>query len=143
MIIINNNPRSGSLFVTPSHGYSFINYFTFQAIDWIDDDLPLTYCFYYNTGGIEENNNDNNNFNNNDDNIELIIQSRSELMKATSMLPPGLNNNYSIQCKVKVYDNYDAYSSSTFQQVHVFLPIGHHNIYIYCNNFDYYINMML
>jgi len=130
LIIINNNPRSGSLFVTPSHGYSFIDYFTFQAIDWIDNDLPLTYSFYYSTGGIEENNNDNNqnNNNNNNNNIELIIQSRSELMKATSMLPPGLNNNYSIQCKVKVFDNYDAYSSSTFQQVHVFLPIGYHKI---------------
>lgn len=79
----------------------------------------MTYSFYYNTGGIEENNDDFNN-NNNNNNIDLIIQSRSELMKAISMLPPGLNDNNSIQCKVKVYDNYEAYSPSKLQQVHVY-----------------------
>jgi hypothetical protein len=42
---MNEGPTSGSVAVSPGKGFTFDTAFSFSAINWVDDDLPLTYAF--------------------------------------------------------------------------------------------------
>lgn len=42
-MLINHPPKSGKLEVEPTYGISLTTTFNIEAINWIDDDLPLMY----------------------------------------------------------------------------------------------------
>jgi len=44
-LVMNEAPSSGSLLVSPSSGFSLDTAFKFTALNWVDEDLPLTYVF--------------------------------------------------------------------------------------------------
>lgn len=105
-VVLNSNPRAGYLTVDPPAGQSFIDYFSFQAEYWVDDDLPLTYIFGFNMS----------------ESLNLIIQSRSEQPNAKSFLPPGPSGT--VTCRVSVFDSYLSSASSTVDII-VSLPVGY------------------
>jgi len=106
VVVMNSNPRAGFLAVDPSTGQSFIDYFSFQTDRWVDDDLPLTYIFGFNTT----------------EGLNLDIQSRSEKLNAKSFLPTGPSGK--VTCRVTVFDSYLANAYST-ADVTVGLPVGY------------------
>jgi len=106
VVVLNSNPRAGHLTVDPPAGQSFIDYFSFQADYWVDDDLPLTYIFGFNTS----------------ESLNLVIQSRSEQPNAKTFLPPGPSGT--VTCRVSVFDCYLSSVSSTVDVI-VSLPVGY------------------
>ena len=44
-LTINEKPSSGSVAVQPSKGYALDTAFTYTALNWVDEDLPLIYLF--------------------------------------------------------------------------------------------------
>ena len=84
-----NDPPTGTMLLTP---------FQFAAIQWQDDDLPMTYEYSYST-----------NYEN-----YLAICSRSELSFCSSLLPAGLDIfGNAVDIKVVVYDRLNAASESS------------------------------
>jgi len=41
-LAVNEAPAAGSCVVSPSNGYALATAFGFEALNWVDDDLPLT-----------------------------------------------------------------------------------------------------
>ena len=90
-IITNGAPLPGNFKVTPITGISMNTSFIFIATLWQDEDIPLTYEFSFNSGTNDKN---------------MIIQSRSENSRSSSILPQGLDeNNNLILCQIQVFDS--------------------------------------
>ena len=45
VLTMNEAPSSGSVTVTPERGFALGTSFTYTALNWVDEDLPLTYIF--------------------------------------------------------------------------------------------------
>ncbi len=92
-IKVNAEPTPGYFTVTPESGTAMDTTFTFLCERWIDEDLPLTYLFGYQSAG-EQN---------------VMIRVRSETSYAEKQLAAGLKvNDYVLITLAYIYDAYDA-----------------------------------
>eukprot|EP01036_Dinobryon_divergens_P026337 gene26337-biopygen21943 len=99
LVIPNMPPRGGSFSVTPSMGYEVQTPFIFEAIKWIDKDIPLGYQFTYTTTQRSQ--------------LRIGV-SYPYCNSTTSLLPAGsATARYSMNCSVRVYDAYGAASMTT------------------------------
>jgi hypothetical protein len=48
ILLLNQAPQSGGLAIEPSNARSFLDIVTISAVQWTDEDLPLSYAFSYN-----------------------------------------------------------------------------------------------
>ena len=99
-LVINKPPAGGGLQVTPKTGTSLETIFVFQAYGWVDDadDYPLSYAMSYATVP---------------DLPPNLIKTISELTFASTKLGSGLVSlDYSLECRVTVYDIYDGSARS-------------------------------
>ena len=104
-LVVNENPSSGSLAVSPNTGYTIQTGFDFVALNWCDDDLPLTYKYSYTVL---------------DDGADLTTPTplADELSSASltgSTLPVGVAGdtyNYTLTGQVRVYDIFRGYSTA-------------------------------
>ena len=44
-LAVNEPPSSGQVVVAPRDGFTLDTAFTFAAVNWVDEDLPMTYIF--------------------------------------------------------------------------------------------------
>jgi len=93
-IIPNTPPEKGNFTIIPLSGYEITTLFNFVARSWMDEDLPLEYQFGFMSFGNE-----------------LLLQAKSEIALASSILPSGLVN-HSTTTKLEVFD---ALSASSFR----------------------------
>jgi hypothetical protein len=106
-LVMNEAPSSGSLVVSPKHGYALYTSFTFTATSWVDEDLPFTYIF--GTTGV----------NSDDASLDTSLLSpfgdgRSDATYSGITLSSGSNiTNFTVGCYVEVIDYYGAIGSDT------------------------------
>ena len=53
-VLMNSAPSSGTFDVDPSSGYSMETDFTFECLNWVDDDLPLKFTFASQPFGVAD-----------------------------------------------------------------------------------------
>jgi hypothetical protein len=92
----NSPPSPGSFIVSPSSGIELSTSFTFIALNWEDQDLPITYQFGY----VEYNNNNNDSF--------ISLKPLAQKANIMSKLP------MTEVCKVMIYDNLNALSTAMY-----------------------------
>ena len=92
-ISTNGPPAPGTFDVSPATGEELITDFTFSAALWVDDDLPLTYSFWFG----------------NDVATAFSIRSRSQTPYTTATLAAGAEfSGFSVNCFARVFDSMDA-----------------------------------
>ena len=97
-IATNGMPRPGSFVVTPRAGVEFTELFAFEARDWDDDDLPLSYSF-----GIAESTR-----------TGALLQTRSEARVGSHYLASGQEESqYHVDLYVHVFDSLNAYTTAS------------------------------
>lgn len=105
-IIVNDPPKPGSHLVSPSSGTELLTQFVITAVNWVDEDLPISYAFLL----LSPTPVDANRF--------LLLQSRSQMPFVTTTFPHGTVKDMMTQektttCVMQVYDALDANTSST------------------------------
>ena len=97
----NGPPLPGLFSVTPSVGTELVTEFTLSASLWLDQDLPISYSFFYVEPASSKT-----------ETSISIIQSRSETSYGVSKLPAGFadQDDSAIVTGVQVYDNLNAMS---------------------------------
>ena len=104
---VNEAPSSGRLEVSPSSGYALTTDFSFSALNWVDEDLPLTYLFgtvrvLPTTTGVSSSRN------------SPFGGKQSDASLNGVVLPPGdEETGFGFSCFVEVFDSYGASGSST------------------------------
>lgn len=89
LVVVNGAPQLGRFEVSPNIGMEIVDIFTFEADNWFDDNLPLSYAFSY----LSRNGDD------------MLVQSRSERPFTSTVLPAGaVSSNYSVACVLTVFD---------------------------------------
>ena len=78
-IVLETNapPTSGKLIVSPSNGTAVLTAFSISAVNWMDDDYPLSYVFMYSLS---------------DDQGDLTLAAKSQMTFTSSSLPAGLSS---------------------------------------------------
>ncbi|WP_304192649.1 REJ domain-containing protein, partial [Phenylobacterium aquaticum] len=98
-ISTNAAPSLGSFQVLPSVGVEYKTQFEFDAMLWIDADLPLSYVF-----GLSSNSQF----------LVLRSESESSLFASTLASPSAhLNPSYNVTCVVQVYDSLNTFTQAT------------------------------
>ena len=123
---INKPPLPGDLVLTPNTGTALITPFSFMAVDWQDDDSPLSYTIYYAihppnittinyTGSITTTSNI----------WKVLVLKSGGLSKGGLLLPHGLGGNrFVIYVKLRVADIFGAYSELIKEVVVYTFPKG-------------------
>jgi hypothetical protein len=105
-IVMNEPPSSGSVLVTPINGYALETTFTFTAVNWVEDDLPITYIF--GTAGLLSD------FTADASTLSPFGDERSDATYSNVVLTQGLNiTNYTVGCFAQVVDYYGAIGIDT------------------------------
>jgi Na+-transporting methylmalonyl-CoA/oxaloacetate decarboxylase gamma subunit len=114
-ITTNSPPFGGSLDVSPVVGVMLETVFSMLSLDWVDEDLPLSYEFGYLTpspfspSSFSSPAND-----------VTVFRSKSQLTYASTLLPSGLNESSSnLTCVVIAFDQLNSYSREIFADVFV------------------------
>ena len=99
-VSLNRPPRSGSLSSNPWSGTVMNTSFHLSVSGWEDEDLPLSYEFFYLSNG------------------KNTLRRQSEFTFVDSMLPLGSSSNGNqLDCWVKVFDSLNGFSSSVVSVV--------------------------
>ena len=97
-VVVNLPPRPGSFGVTPGVGTERQDDFRFSALQWQDNDLPLSYEFGYVSPQSKR----------------VTMASKSSFTAGSSQLPAGLKaSQYAVTCFALIYDSYNANTTST------------------------------
>jgi hypothetical protein len=98
LLTTNAPPKSGKFSVSPSSGEELLTVFLLQALEWIDDDLPISYQYQYRS--LEGR--------------PLVLQLRSERTSSSSSLPAGdVKNLYAVTTSLIIYDSLNANLTTT------------------------------
>ena len=98
-IMTNSPPVSGLFNVDPPTGHETETVFVFLAMNWIDEDLPLSFEFGYTSSSGQI----------------LLIKWKSEKSSASSYLPSGADYfNHNVLSILNVYDSLNAMTLSSF-----------------------------
>ena len=103
---MNEAPSSGSVSVQPGKGFALETAYSFTALNWVDEDLPLAYRF--GTVPVHK-----------DGSLDLAMAApfgdgRSAATYSGVTLSAGLNyTNFSVGCFAEVIDSYGAEGSGT------------------------------
>ena len=93
----NGIPVPGFFSILPSRGIAMADEFRFTCSFWSDANLPLTYVFSFQYGGVFQ-----------------ALNTASEQTFESYLLPAGLDSlNYSLPCKVTVYNSLGANNSAS------------------------------
>jgi hypothetical protein len=107
-ITTNSPPLGGVLEVSPVVGVMLETMFSIKSLDWVDEDLPLSYQFGYLTSTSASSL----------ANDMTVFRSKLQLSYTSSLLPsgpPGVNGvNSNLTCVVFVFDSLDSFGQSTF-----------------------------
>uniref|UniRef100_A0A7S2CQ39 PKD/REJ-like domain-containing protein n=2 Tax=Florenciella parvula TaxID=236787 RepID=A0A7S2CQ39_9STRA len=114
-LVVNDNPSSGTLAVSPQVGETMKTAYSFVALSWVDADLPLTYKYSYT---VVEGNLDL-------DSSTPLADEQPSATLADATLPMGsaeklsytldgvtYYNNFTLIGQVKVFDSYRASSTA-------------------------------
>jgi hypothetical protein len=107
-ITTNSPPFGGVLKVRPVVGVMLETMFSMMSIDWMDEDLPLSYQFGYitSTSSLSPTND------------ITIFRSKLELSYTSTLLPSGppdvSGTNSNLTCVVFVFDSLDSFDQSSF-----------------------------
>ena len=97
-VAINGRPLPGMFEAEPTTGFALATEFSMFASNWVDDDLPITFKFYF----IEPTSGN-----------ALMLSSRSERNTFSSTLPAGPEwNTNRLTVGVEVYDTMNAHAMS-------------------------------
>ena len=123
-LVVNGNPASGTLNVSPESGYTMTTGFDYVALGWCDEDLPLTYKYSYTVVTTTSS-------------LDASTPLADEMSSASltgAVLPPGTessctpdcsattptccstsdgNTNYTVVGQVSVSDSFGAHASAT------------------------------
>jgi hypothetical protein len=113
-LAMNEEPGSGIISVEPCNGFALDTSFEFSALNWIDDDLPLTYVF--GTAAVERDGTDgtlDTSF------LSPFGDALSDASYSGITLSQGFNHsNYTVGAYVRAIDSYGATGIAT-TKVHV------------------------
>ena len=99
---INMAPSGGTVDVQPLAGFAMKTYFTIIASDWVDEDLPLKYQFYYSI--------------NSDNGYNAILTENQFTSQTTSLLPASIGKpNLDIRVEVMDYFEAKAFAETSVQ----------------------------
>ena len=96
-LAVNTPPTAGSFSVSPEYGQSLKTIYNLTATGWSDDDIPLTYQFYYA-------------FENKDSSYEIISNPKKSIYTETFLTSSKVN--MTMYLKVAVRDIYTAKSEA-------------------------------
>jgi len=109
---VNQKPKNGILSIFPAQGTELSSTFIFKASNWIDDDYPLRYSFYYKVGHYDNPSELN-------ENQFTVIMEGTNFDEIMTMLPAGnITNENIMTIKLIVYDQNGA-SNQAFKEIKV------------------------
>ena len=97
-ITTNSRPTPGEFAINPTSGSPLVTVFKFQAGNWIDEDLPISYSFYFQDTSSSS---------------IMTLSMKSERSVFSSHLPPGSSVDGSLVCGARIYDIFDAVALTT------------------------------
>jgi hypothetical protein len=111
VITTNSPPFGGVLEVSPIEGVMLETVFSMIGLDWVDEDLPLSYQFGYLSSSSAAASSDLLS-------SAIVLRSKLQLSSASSLLPsvsPNSNQGSSLTVVVIVFDQFDSSSTAIFE----------------------------